>query len=126
MVSLQHFRCSAPTEAATSCTLRRPPRTKVAATQPVYAETKTDVTALTEGSRQEAGPNLRVTLISPGFTHTEGIGKSGSPEIAAAMLAQGDAIAMPPSAIAHAIAFAIEQPDRVDIGEIVVRPTAQG
>jgi NADP-dependent 3-hydroxy acid dehydrogenase YdfG len=37
-----------------------------------------------------------------------------------------DPIAMPPSAVARAIAFAIEQPDEVDVGEIVVRPTAQG
>jgi NADP-dependent 3-hydroxy acid dehydrogenase YdfG len=37
-----------------------------------------------------------------------------------------DAIAMPPDAVARAIAFAIEQPSTVDVGEIVVRPTAQG
>jgi len=33
---------------------------------------------------------------------------------------------IPPAAIARAIAFAIEQPSDVDVGEIVVRPTAQG
>lgn len=37
-----------------------------------------------------------------------------------------DRIAIPPEAIARAIAFAIEQPADVEIGEIVVRPTAQG
>jgi NADP-dependent 3-hydroxy acid dehydrogenase YdfG len=37
-----------------------------------------------------------------------------------------DAFAMPPAAIARAIAFAIEQPPDVDVNEIVVRPTAQG
>jgi NADP-dependent 3-hydroxy acid dehydrogenase YdfG len=36
-----------------------------------------------------------------------------------------DVIAMPPAAVARAIAFAIEQPPGVDVGEIVVRPTAQ-
>jgi NADP-dependent 3-hydroxy acid dehydrogenase YdfG len=92
----------------------------------VYAATKTAVKVLTEGLRQEAGPNLRVTLISPGFTHTEGVGKGGSPEAGSALLAQRDAIAMPPSAIARAVAFAIEQPEGIDVGEIVVRPTAQG
>lgn len=61
---------------------------KVVATQAVYAATKTAVKVLTEGLRQEAGPNLRVTLISPGFTNTEGIGKGGSPEVGAALLAQ--------------------------------------
>ena len=99
---------------------------KVVATQAVYAATKTAVKVLTEGLRQEAGPNLRVTLVSPGFTHTEGVGKGGDPETGAALLAQRDAMAMPPSAIARAVAFAIEQPDGVDVGEIVVRPTAQG
>ncbi|KJY35378.1 SDR family oxidoreductase [Streptomyces katrae] len=93
--------------------------------QGVYAATKTAVKVLTEGLRQESGPDLRVTLVSPGFTHTEGIGKGASPEAAAAMTRQRDEIAMPPSAIASAIGYAIEQPDGVDVSEIVVRPTAQ-
>ncbi|KUN17998.1 oxidoreductase [Streptomyces corchorusii] len=91
----------------------------------VYAATKTAVKVLTEGLRQESGPDLRVTLVSPGFTHTEGIGKGASPEVAAAMTRQRDEIAMPPSAIASAIGYAIEQPDGVDVSEIVVHPTAQ-
>jgi NADP-dependent 3-hydroxy acid dehydrogenase YdfG len=33
---------------------------------------------------------------------------------------------MPPDAIARAIAFAIEQPDDIDVNEVIVRPTAQG
>ncbi|KAA0941958.1 SDR family oxidoreductase [Streptomyces apricus] len=93
--------------------------------QAVYAATKTAVKVLTEGLRQESGPDLRVTLVSPGFTHTEGIGKGASPEAAAAMTRQRDEIAMPPSAIASAIGYAIEQPDGVDVSEIVVRPTVQ-
>jgi NADP-dependent 3-hydroxy acid dehydrogenase YdfG len=99
---------------------------KVVATQAVYAATKTAVKVLTEGLRQEAGPNLRVTLVSPGFTNTEGIGKGASQEASVSLLAQRDAIAMPPAAIARAVAFAIEQPGDVEVGEIVVRPTAQG
>ncbi|MGW3043364.1 SDR family oxidoreductase [Kitasatospora sp. NPDC001159] len=93
--------------------------------QAVYAATKTAVKVLTEGLRQESGPDLRVTLVSPGFTNTEGIGKGASPEVAAAMTRQRDEIAMPPSAIASAIGYAIEQPDGIDVSEIVVRPTAQ-
>jgi NADP-dependent 3-hydroxy acid dehydrogenase YdfG len=31
-----------------------------------------------------------------------------------------------PETIARAMAFAIEQPDDVDVGDIVVRPTVQG
>ncbi|MFF7592348.1 SDR family oxidoreductase [Kitasatospora purpeofusca] len=94
--------------------------------QGVYAATKTAVKVLTEGLRQESGPDLRVTLVSPGFTHTGGIGKGAGPEVAAAMVRQRDEIAMPPSAVASAVAYAIEQPEGIDIGEIVVRPTAQG
>ncbi|MEV7442476.1 SDR family oxidoreductase [Streptomyces sp. NPDC091204] len=93
--------------------------------QAVYAATKTAVKVLTEGLRQESGPDLRVTLVSPGFTHTEGVGKGASAEVAAAMTRQRDEIAMPPSAVASAIGYAIEQPAGVDVGEIVVRPTAQ-
>ncbi|MEV0210536.1 SDR family oxidoreductase [Streptomyces sp. NPDC050788] len=92
----------------------------------VYAATKTAVKVLTEGLRQEAGPDLRVSLISPGYTNTEGVGKGASPEAAAAMVGLRDEIAMPPSAIASAIGYAIAQPEGIDVGEIVVRPTAQG
>nr|ALS89916.1 MetaGeneMark_Unknown Function [uncultured bacterium] len=35
-------------------------------------------------------------------------------------------MAIPPEAVARAIAFAIEQPANVDVNEIVIRPTAQG
>jgi len=93
--------------------------------QGVYAATKTAVKVLTEGLRQESGPHLRVTLVSPGFTDTEGVGKGASPEAAAALVQQRDKIAIPPSAIASAIGYAIEQPAGVDISEIVVRPTVQ-
>ncbi|MFC4855999.1 SDR family oxidoreductase [Actinophytocola glycyrrhizae] len=93
--------------------------------QAVYAATKTAVKVLTEGLRQESGPDLRVTLVSPGFTNTEGVGKGASPETATAMIRQRDEIAMPPSAIASAIGYAIDQPDGIDVSEIVVRPTVQ-
>ncbi|MFE3504999.1 SDR family oxidoreductase [Kitasatospora sp. NPDC059160] len=93
--------------------------------QGVYAATKAAVKVLTEGLRQEAGPGLRVTLVSPGFTHTEGVGKGAGPEVAAALVRRRDEIAMPPSAVASAIGYAVAQPDGVDVSEIVVRPTAQ-
>jgi NADP-dependent 3-hydroxy acid dehydrogenase YdfG len=93
--------------------------------QAVYAATKTAVKVLTEGLRQESGPDLRVTLVSPGFTNTEGVGKGASPETATVMIKQRDEIAMPTSAIASAIGYAIDQPDGIDVSEIVVRPTVQ-
>lgn len=99
---------------------------RIVPTMGVYAATKTAVRVLSEGLRQEAGPSLRVTVVTPGMTNTEGVGVGASADVAAALIEQRDAIAMPPEAIARAVAFAIEQPDGVDVGEIIVRPTAQG
>lgn len=98
---------------------------RVVPTMAVYAGTKFAVRAISEGLRQEAGDKLRVTIISPGFIHTDFAESMTNPGIKAQMLEQRDKIAIPPDAIAHAIAFAIEQPANVDVGEIVVRPTAQ-
>ncbi|MCW2873711.1 MAG: putative oxidoreductase [Streptomyces oryziradicis] len=49
-----------------------------------------------------------------------------NPEAKAQILDTMGKIAIPPEAVARTIAFAIEQPDGVDVGDIVVRPTAQG
>jgi NADP-dependent 3-hydroxy acid dehydrogenase YdfG len=98
---------------------------RVTPSQSVYAGTKMAVRAISEGLRQEAGGALRVTLISPGMTSTEFAASITDPAVRARLEESRDAIAMPPDAIARAIAFAIEQPDDVDVGEIVVRPTAQ-
>ncbi|MFE2374060.1 SDR family oxidoreductase [Streptomyces sp. NPDC059398] len=92
--------------------------------QSVYAGTKNAVRTISEGLRQEAGGSLRVTVVSPGFTRTE-FSDSMAPEMRAEALDRMGDIAIPPDAIARAIAFAIEQPDSVDVGDIVVRPTAQ-
>jgi NADP-dependent 3-hydroxy acid dehydrogenase YdfG len=91
----------------------------------VYSGTKMAVRAISEGLRQEAGDKLRVTIISPGMTRTNFADGMTSPEVKAQLEERRDATAMPPDAIARAIAFAIEQPASVDVGEVVVRPTAQ-
>ncbi|WP_342212650.1 SDR family oxidoreductase [Sphingomonas sp. CFBP 13733] len=91
----------------------------------VYAATKNAVRTATEVLRQEAGPHLRVTEASPGMTATEftdGITDQATREATAG---QVDAIAIPPDAIARGILYAIEQPPEVDVGSIVIRPTAQ-
>jgi NADP-dependent 3-hydroxy acid dehydrogenase YdfG len=93
--------------------------------QSVYAGTKMAVRAVSEGLRQEAGENLRVTIISPGMTSTNFADSITDPLARAELEQRRDVIAMPPAAVARAIAFAIEQPPGVDVGEIVVRPTAQ-
>ncbi|WP_345944840.1 SDR family oxidoreductase [Streptomyces albus subsp. chlorinus] len=92
--------------------------------QAVYSATKTAVRTVCEGLRQESG-DVRVTVVSPGFVHTDFVHAVADPDARAALLARRDAIALDPAAIADAIAYAIAQPDRVDVNEIVVRPTAQ-
>jgi NADP-dependent 3-hydroxy acid dehydrogenase YdfG len=94
--------------------------------QGVYAATKAAVRALGEVLRQEAAQfNVRSTLVSPGFTHTEFVSTSSRDTAQLASLqARRDALAMPPAAVAEAIAYALTQPDDIDVGEIIVRPTA--
>lgn len=89
-------------------------------TMAVYAATKFAVRALSEGLRQEAGAELRVTTVSPGMTAT-GSDSITDPDVLAGMAE----FAMPPAAVARAIAYAIGQPADVDVNEVVIRPTAQ-
>ncbi len=57
---------------------------------------------------------LRVTVISPGFVHTDIAASMTDPEMKAQIVETMDKIAIPPDAIARAIAFAIEQPADID------------
>ena len=99
---------------------------KIVPTMGVYAATKNAVRTATEALRQEAGPNLRVTEISPGMTATN-FGDSITDSVMKKKIEDDlGAIAMPAEAIARGILFAIEQPPEVDVGSIVIRPTAQG
>lgn len=98
---------------------------RIVPTMAVYAATKLAVRTISEGLRQEAGDKLRVTVISPGFTRTNFADSMTDPEARARARASMDTTAMSPDAVARAIAFAIEQPADVDVGEIIVRPTAQ-
>jgi NADP-dependent 3-hydroxy acid dehydrogenase YdfG len=99
---------------------------KTVPNQSVYSGTKFAVRAISEGLRQEAGDKLRVTIISPGFVRTNFAEGVTNPEMRVQLEASRDKFALPPDAIARAIAFAIEQPADVDVSEIIVRPTAQG
>lgn len=94
--------------------------------QAIYAATKNAVRTVHEGLRQEAGPKLRVSGVSPGYVKTElATASIEHAETRAQIEAQMAKLAIAPEAIARAIAFAIDQPDDVDVGDIVVRPTAQ-
>jgi NADP-dependent 3-hydroxy acid dehydrogenase YdfG len=98
---------------------------KIVPTMAVYSATKTAVRAIAEGMRQEAGDKLRVTIVTPGFVSTDFVESVTDPRVKARLAASRDEFAIPPDAIARAIAFALEQPSDVEVNEIVIRPTAQ-
>jgi NADP-dependent 3-hydroxy acid dehydrogenase YdfG len=97
---------------------------RVDPTAAVYCATKFAVRAFSEGLRQE-NTDLRVTVISPGFTRSELADRGGDPQVQGAVRAATEQIGLPASAIAEAIGYAIGQAPGIDVNEIVVRPTAQ-
>ncbi|WP_158813012.1 SDR family oxidoreductase [Methylocapsa sp. S129] len=98
---------------------------KILPTMGVYAATKNAVRTISEALRQEAGPHLRVTEISPGMISTNFASSITDPAVKAAIGERVSNVAIPPSSIARGVAYAIEQPADVDVGSIVIRPTAQ-
>ncbi len=100
---------------------------KIVPTQAVYAGTKNAVRTLLEALRQESTDGVvRTTSISPGFVRTElvdHVDDPGQREQAQQAMAT---LGISPEAVARAIAFAIEQPEDVEIGDITIRPTRQG
>jgi NADP-dependent 3-hydroxy acid dehydrogenase YdfG len=94
----------------------------VAPTAAVYCATKYAVRAISEGLRQENSA-LRVTCIHPGVVESD-LAHTITDPIAAEAMKTYRAIALKPDAISRAVRFAIEQPDDVDVNEIVIRPTA--
>lgn len=97
---------------------------KIVPNMAVYSGTKAAVVAICDGLRQELAGELRVTTLTPGFTATGFADHIRGAALRERIAASGS-IAMPPEAIAEAIAYAIGQPAGVNVGEIVIRPTAQ-
>ncbi|NOV98480.1 SDR family oxidoreductase [Isoptericola halotolerans] len=97
---------------------------QVVPTSAVYSATKYAAWALTEGLRQESDPSIRVTTISPGVVESELADHITDP-LAASAMETYRAASIPAGAVARAVAFAVAQPDDVDVNEIVVRPAAQ-
>jgi NADP-dependent 3-hydroxy acid dehydrogenase YdfG len=89
----------------------------------VYSGTKFAVSAISEGLRQEVGDKVRVTSIEPGAVESDL--KFTTSGTATESVMDFYKLAIPASAVARAIAFAIEQPTEVDVNAIVIRPTAQ-
>jgi NADP-dependent 3-hydroxy acid dehydrogenase YdfG len=92
----------------------------------VYSATKTAVRVLSEGLRQEVKPyDIRTTVISPGAVATELPQSATEADVAAGLQQFYDEYAIPADSFARCVAFAMSQPEDVDINEILFRPTRQ-
>jgi len=92
----------------------------------VYAATKAAVRMLSEGLRQEIKPyNIRTTIISPGAVESELPQSVTEADVAKGIQDFYESYAIPAESFARVVAFAISQPEDVDVNEILFRPTAQ-
>jgi NADP-dependent 3-hydroxy acid dehydrogenase YdfG len=100
---------------------------KIVPTMVVYAATKNAVRTIMEGLRQESTDGVvRTTSISPGFVDTQLDSSIDDAALRDQIRRTMSDSGLAPAAVARAIAFAIEQPDDVEIGDITIRPTVQG
>ena len=99
---------------------------KVRPSSAVYAATKTAVRVISEGLRQEVKPyNIRTTVISPGAVASELADSITETDISEAIHDFYEKHAIPADSFGNMVAFAISQPEYVDVNEILFRPTSQ-
>jgi NADP-dependent 3-hydroxy acid dehydrogenase YdfG len=100
---------------------------KIVPTQAVYAGTKNAVRTFLEALRQESTDGvLRTTSISPGYVRTELVDNAfEDPAVREEVQKSMADLGIEPAAVARAIAFAIDQPEDVEIGDLTIRPTRQ-
>jgi NADP-dependent 3-hydroxy acid dehydrogenase YdfG len=92
----------------------------------VYSATKYAVRALTEGLRMEVKAyNIRTTIVCPGAVKTELLEHITDVDVRQANEDYVESVGISPDSFARVVAFAISQPDDVDINEIIFRPTSQ-
>jgi NADP-dependent 3-hydroxy acid dehydrogenase YdfG len=92
----------------------------------VYSATKFAVRALTEGLRMEVKPyNIRTTIVCPGAVKTELLEHITEADVREANEGYVGAVGISPDSFARVVAFAISQPEDVDINEVIFRPTSQ-
>jgi NADP-dependent 3-hydroxy acid dehydrogenase YdfG len=94
----------------------------------VYNFTKWGVTGFSEALRQEAlHSGIRVTVIEPGFVATELQEQNTDPNVLEQVEKMRDQIGevLEPGDIAAAILHAVTAPQRVNINEVLIRPTGQ-
>jgi NADP-dependent 3-hydroxy acid dehydrogenase YdfG len=95
----------------------------------VYNLTKWGVGAFSEALRQETGwAGIRVTVIEPGFVATELQGHNENPVVQEAIEKMREQIGevLEAQDIARSILYAVSQPQRVSVNEMLIRPTGQG
>jgi NADP-dependent 3-hydroxy acid dehydrogenase YdfG len=95
----------------------------------VYNMTKFGVTGFSEGLRQEAlFAGIRVTVVEPGFVDTELQGHNAGKEVvmnATEKMRSQIGEVLTSEDIAEAILFAVAQPERVNVSEVLVVPRGQ-
>ena len=94
----------------------------------VYNMTKFGVTAFSEALRQEVlHSGIRVTCLEPGFVETELQSHNENQMVQDNIEQMREQIGETLTAedMANAILYALGQPDRVNVNEILVRPTGQ-
>ncbi|MGZ5310360.1 MAG: SDR family NAD(P)-dependent oxidoreductase [Solirubrobacterales bacterium] len=94
----------------------------------VYNLTKWGVTGFSEALRQEAlNSGIRVTCVEPGFVVTELQGHNEHPMVVEGIEKMREEVGEPLEAedIAEAIRWAVTRPERVNVNEVLVRPTGQ-
>ncbi|MBB3934209.1 SDR family oxidoreductase [Aureimonas phyllosphaerae] len=92
----------------------------VSPTAAVYCATKFAIRAISDGLRQER-QDIRVTCIHPGVVESE-LASTITDRDAATLMESFRSVALKPDAIGRAVRFALEQPEDVDVSEVVVRP----
>ncbi|WP_085522941.1 SDR family oxidoreductase [Tuberibacillus sp. Marseille-P3662] len=100
---------------------------EVMPTGAVYCGTKFAARVIMEGLGKEvANSNVRTTSISPGIVATELTDTITDEEALAGMKKGGDITPLQSKDIAEAVFYAVNQPEYVDVNEIIVRPNHQG
>lgn len=94
----------------------------------VYSATKFAVRAFTEGLRMELSPkdNIRATSIEPGAVATELTNTITDDEIQQFVEKLKNMEMLNSEDIARSILYALEQPQHVNIGELLIMPKEQG
>jgi NADP-dependent 3-hydroxy acid dehydrogenase YdfG len=94
----------------------------------VYNLTKFGVGAFSEALRQEVtAAGIRTTIIEPGFVDTELQDHNEIPAVRDAIEKMRESLpeVLQASDIAAGILYAVTQPQRVDVNEVLIRPTGQ-